>query len=225
MSSAKELNLDVVTDRNHDVEQLLNVPVVELNDSKLYKAFKRTTDIGCSLFGLLLSIPILILFFILIKLESKGPAFFIQERVGRNGKKFNIYKLRSMVVDAEKNGAQWATKNDARVTKVGKFIRKTRVDEIPQLFNVLKGDMSLIGPRPERHIFTEQFEQEIPGFKQRLFIKPGVTGWAQVNGGYDITPKEKYELDMEYIGKQSIKLDILIIFYTIKIVFTGSGAR
>lgn len=225
MSNVKELNLEAVAPKNRDEEYFFNVPAVTMNESKTYKAFKRLTDIGCALFGLLLSIPILILFCILIKLESKGPAFFIQERVGLKGKTFNIYKLRSMVIDAEKNGAQWATKNDARVTKVGKFIRKTRVDEIPQLFNVLKGDMSLIGPRPEREIFTEQFEQEIPGFKQRLFIKPGVTGWAQVNGGYDITPKEKYELDMEYIGKQSIKLDILIIFYTIKIVFTGSGAR
>ncbi|OCS88264.1 sugar transferase [Caryophanon latum] len=206
-------------------KKTFNVSSVKMNNSKLYKAFKRVTDISCSLIGLILSIPILLTFSILVKAESTGPAFFIQERVGLNGKKFNIYKLRSMVNDAEKNGAQWATKNDARVTRVGKFIRKTRIDEIPQLINVLKGDMSLIGPRPERDVFTEQFEQEIPGFKQRLYIKPGVTGWAQVNGGYDITPKEKYELDMEYIEKQSIKLDIKIIFYTIKIVFTGSGAR
>lgn len=193
--------------------------------SKVYKFSKRILDIFTSLIGLCLAAPILLIFIVIIKLDSKGPAFFVQERDGLYGKKFNIYKLRSMVVDAEKNGAQWATVNDSRVTRVGKFIRKTRIDEIPQLINVLKGDMSLIGPRPERHMFTEQFVQEIPEFKQRLYVKPGVTGWAQINGGYDITPKEKYELDMEYIEKQGFKKDLKIILYTIKICLTGIGAR
>lgn len=112
-----------------------------------------------------------------------------------------------------------------RVTKVGSFIRKTRIDEIPQLFNVLKGDMSIIGPRPERPIFTEKFNEEIPGFIDRLQVKPGLTGWAQVNGGYDLTPREKWELDMYYIENRGVKLDTLIILKTIKVILTGDGAR
>ncbi len=151
--------------------------------------------------------------------------FYSQERVGKDGKIFKIYKLRSMVCNAEENGAQWAINNDPRITKVGGFIRKKRIDEIPQLFNVIKGDMSIIGPRPERPTFTEEFNKEISGFINRLQIKPGITGWAQVNGGYEITPIEKWELDMYYIENKSIKLDLLIIFKTIEIVLTGVGAR
>lgn len=130
-----------------------------------------------------------------------------------------------MYIDAEKNGAQWAKKNDARVTKIGAFIRRTRIDEIPQLINMLKGDMSLVGPRPERPIFTEQFNKEIPGFKNRIVVKPGITGWAQVNGGYDISPKEKLEFDIYYIKNLSLFMDVKIIFKTIKVIFTGEGAR
>mgnify|MGYP001317651074 FL=1 len=172
-----------------------------------------------------IAIPIILIFAVIIKLETPGPAFFLQERVGLHGKYFKVIKLRSMGVNAEKNGAQWATKNDPRVTKVGAFIRKTRIDELPQLFNVLKGDMSLIGPRPERPMFTAQFNEEIPGFIDRLQVKPGITGWAQVNGGYDITPKEKLELDRYYINNMSFWLDLKIILKTIKVCITGDGAR
>ena len=167
----------------------------------------------------------ILIFAVIIKLETPGPAFFLQERVGLHGKYFKVIKLRSMGVNAEKNGAQWATKNDPRVTKVGAFIRKTRIDELPQLFNVLKGDMSLIGPRPERPMFTAQFNEEIPGFIDRLQVKPGITGWAQVNGGYDITPREKLELDRYYINNMSFWLDLKIILKTIKVCITGDGAR
>lgn len=191
----------------------------------IYFIIKRFFDILLSIFGLLVTSPIIFIFAILIKLETPGPVFFVQERVGLNGVNFNVIKLRSMGVDAEKNGAQWAAKNDARVTKTGAFIRKTRIDEIPQFINVLKGEMSLIGPRPERPIFTAQFNREIPGFVDRLAVKPGLTGWAQVNGGYDISPKEKLELDRYYIKELSIMLDIVIIFKTIKVCLTGSGAR
>jgi exopolysaccharide biosynthesis polyprenyl glycosylphosphotransferase len=190
-----------------------------------YAVFKRLMDIVMALSGLILTIPILLLFCIAIKIETPGPAFYLQQRVGHNGKYFNVIKLRSMCVDAEKFGAQWANKNDSRVTKIGAFIRKTRIDEIPQLLNVLQGDMSMIGPRPERPMFTAQFNEEIPGFVNRLAVKPGITGWAQVNGGYEISPKEKLELDLYYIENRSLQFDLKIIFKTVRIVFTGEGAR
>lgn len=192
----------------------------------LYNLYKRILDIIASLVGLLIGIPLIILFGILIKLEDNGPIIYKQERLGEDQKKFNVYKLRSMKVDAEKiGGAQWAKKDDDRVTKIGKFIRKTRIDEIPQLFNILKGDMSLIGPRPERPELTYKFNEEIPGFINRLCIKPGLTGLAQVNGGYDISPKEKLKLDMIYIENRTIFMDINIIFKTVHVIFTGDGAR
>ncbi|WP_407712061.1 exopolysaccharide biosynthesis polyprenyl glycosylphosphotransferase [Caldibacillus debilis] len=192
---------------------------------KYYPYIKRILDILLVLLALPIAIPIILIFAIFIKLETPGPAFFLQERVGLHGKYFKVIKLRSMELNAEKNGAQWATKNDPRVTKVGAFIRKTRIDELPQLFNVLKGDMSLIGPRPERPVFTAQFNEEIPGFIDRLQVKPGITGWAQVNGGYDITPREKLELDRYYINNMSFWLDLKIILKTIKVCITGDGAR
>ncbi|MFC7440026.1 sugar transferase [Laceyella putida] len=193
--------------------------------TSFYLVFKRAFEILFSIGLLLFTLPVLILTAIAIKLESPGPIFYKQERVGLNGKTFNIIKLRSMRTDAEKNGPQWAAKNDPRVTRVGQFIRKTRIDELPQLINILRGDMSLIGPRPERPMFTEQFDKEIPGFKKRLMVKPGLTGWAQVNGGYEATPAEKLELDMEYIRNQSFKMDLQILFKTVWIVISGNGAR
>ena len=130
-----------------------------------------------------------------------------------------------MRIDAEKYGAQWAEKNDKRITKVGKFIRITRIDEIPQLFNILKGDMSIIGPRPERPTFTKEFNDKIPGFINRLVVKPGLTGWAKVNGGYDITPKEKLKDDIYYIKNRSFLMDMNILIKTVRVVLTGKGAR
>ncbi|MCM3253611.1 sugar transferase [Priestia aryabhattai] len=205
---------------NEEISNELN-----LYNHRFYFAFKAIGDFLFALVCLIITSPILLLFCLVIKLESKGPAFFLQERVGIHGRSFHIIKLRSMNVNAEKNGAQWAVKNDPRVTKVGAFIRKTRIDEIPQLINILKGDMSLIGPRPERPVFTEEFDKQILGFKKRLAVKPGITGWAQVNGGYDITPHEKLNLDLHYIRNLSIILDIKIILKTIKVMLTGEGAR
>ncbi|MDU1538689.1 MAG: exopolysaccharide biosynthesis polyprenyl glycosylphosphotransferase [Paeniclostridium sordellii] len=197
-----------------------------LKDNIFYNIYKRTLDIGTSFIGLIIGIPFLIVFGALIKLEDKGPIFYKQERLGKNEKHFYVYKLRSMRVDAEKiGGAQWAQKNDPRITNVGAFIRKTRIDEIPQLLNILKGDMSIIGPRPERPELTYKFNREIPGFINRLIIKPGLTGWAQVNGGYDMTPEEKIIWDIEYINNRSFMLDMKIILKTIRVIFTGEGAR
>jgi exopolysaccharide biosynthesis polyprenyl glycosylphosphotransferase len=193
--------------------------------SSLYPFIKRSFEVLFSIGLLIFTLPVLVITMIAIKLESPGPVFYKQERVGLNGKCFSVIKLRSMRTDAEKNGPQWAAKNDPRVTQIGKFIRKTRIDEIPQLINVLRGDMSLIGPRPERPMFTEQFDKEIPGFKKRLKVKPGLTGWAQVNGGYDATPAEKFEMDMYYIQRQSFKLDMQILLRTVWVVISGSGAR
>ena len=196
-----------------------------VKESKIFDLYQRILDIVVSLVGLIVGIPLMIIFGILIKIEDKGPVTYKQERLGKYGKRFYVYKLRSMRTDAEKYGAQWADKDDPRITKVGKFIRKTRIDEIPQLFNILKGDMSLIGPRPERPSFTIEFNDEIPGFINRLAVKPGLTGWAQVNGGYDITPKEKLKADMYYIENRSFLMDMKILFKTVRVVLTGEGAR
>lgn len=197
----------------------------KMGGSNVYIAIKRLGEVLFSIGLLLFTLPVLILTAFAIKLESPGPVFYKQKRNGLGGRLFSVIKFRSMRSDAEKNGPQWATKHDARVTRIGQFIRKTRIDELPQLINVLRGEMSLIGPRPERPVFTEQFDKEIPGFKNRLLIKPGLTGWAQVNGGYDITPEEKLELDMYYIQKQSLSLDFQILLRTVWVVLSGNGAR
>lgn len=190
-----------------------------------YDILSRILDILLSLLGLTIGIPLIIIFGVLVKLEDGGPIIYKQERLGKDGKIFNLYKIRSMRIDAEKFGVQWAQNNDPRVLKVGKFIRKTRIDEIPQLFNILKGDMSIVGPRPERPMFTMQFNEEIEGFINRLSVKPGLTGIAQVNGGYEMTPEEKLEWDIKYIENRTILLYINIILKTIKVILTGEGAR
>ncbi|HEF1898589.1 exopolysaccharide biosynthesis polyprenyl glycosylphosphotransferase [Bacillus cereus] len=211
--------------REYQVTSDDQIVQVENRQSKLYLGSKYILDVIFALLGLIILAPVILIFSLLIILESPGSPFYLQERLGINGRKFNVIKLRSMRNDAEKNGAKWAEKNDPRITKIGLFIRKTRIDELPQLFNILKGEMSLVGPRPERPMFTEKFEREIPGFKKRLEVKPGLTGWAQVNGGYEITPREKLRLDIYYINNSSLLLDFKIILKTIKVVCTGDGAR
>jgi lipopolysaccharide/colanic/teichoic acid biosynthesis glycosyltransferase len=190
-----------------------------------YRYFKRIMDLILSLLGIIVAIPIIVVFAILIVIETPGSPIYIQERVGKNGSRFLIMKLRSMKKDAEKDGAKWAEVNDNRVTKVGAIIRKTRIDELPQLLSVLKGDMSIIGPRPERPIFAEQFNKEIQGFENRLLVKPGLTGLAQVCGGYDISPQEKLKYDLDYIQNLSFVLEVKILLKTVKVIFTGEGAR
>lgn len=190
-----------------------------------YIPVKNTFDFFTALILMVLTSPIVLIAAIAIKVESPGPVFYRQERVGLMGQHIIVTKLRSMRNDAEKDGVQWANKNDIRVTKVGKFMRKTRIDELPQLLGVIRGDMSLIGPRPERPNFTEQFSHEYPGFEQRLRIKPGLSGYAQVHGGYDINPGEKAKLDCYYIDNFSFAMDANVFIDTVKTVITGEGAR
>lgn len=196
--------------------------------SQTYLWFKQLIDMVAIL---LVSPVVLVIAFITaiaIRLESPGKAIFVQERVGQGGKLFKIYKFRSMRFDAEKHGAKLAQENDARVTRVGKFIRKTRIDELPQFINVLKGDMSLIGPRPEQLSFVKTFEQTIPFYNYRHIVKPGISGWAQVTQGYASDTDEtalKVQYDFYYIKHISFALDILIVLKTIQTMLTGFGAR
>ena len=187
---------------------------------------KRLLDL---LFALLLGIfaaPVIVLAAIIVKLESKGPIFFIQERIGEGNKKFNIVKFRSMTTDAEKDGPQWASKNDNRVTKFGKIMRATRIDELPQLWNVLRGEMSFVGPRPEREFFIQQLEKEIPYYNLRHTVKPGLTGWAQVMYPYGASVEDAYrklQYDLYYIKHHSIPFDVKVLLKTVTIVIFGKG--
>ena len=191
-----------------------------------YLVFKRIADVILTILASPFIIILVAIFAVAVKVDSKGPAFYTQMRIGKDQKEFKIYKLRSMRTDAEnETGAVWAEKDDPRVTKVGRFIRKVRIDELPQFLNVILGDMSIIGPRPERADLTWQFEKETPGFIDRLCVRPGITGWAQVNGGYDISPAEKLAFDTEYITNLSLKQDLIIVGKTIGVIFSGDGAR
>lgn len=211
--------------QNGKAVAIVETPQARVAGSKGYLVFKRLADIFLATFGLLLLwLPMLIIALV-IRLDSPGPAFFTQERLGKGGKPFTMVKFRSMRTDAEVNGPQWAQKNDCRCTKVGKILRKSRLDELPQLFNILKGEMSFVGPRPERACFYDEFETYIPHFRQRLLVHPGLTGLAQVNGGYELKPEEKIVFDLEYISKRSFKMDISCIWKTIKVMFSHDGAR
>ena len=192
---------------------------------KYYENIKNSIEFIFCLILLMLAVPICILACIAIYIELRVNPIYTQKRVGLNGRVFKIYKLRSMYIDAEKDGPKWASENDERITKVGRIIRKTRIDELPQLVNILKRDMSFIGPRPERPELIEEFLKNIPDFNDRLLVKPGITGWAQVNGGYSLTPKEKLEFDKYYIQNRGFKLDLLILLKTIIVIFTRHGAR
>lgn len=167
----------------------------------------------------------MIIIALIITLDSPGPPIFKQERLGLHGKPFMIYKFRSMRLDAEENGPQWAEEQDSRCTSFGQILRRTRLDELPQFYNILRGDMSFVGPRPERAYFYGEFEKYIPGFSNRLMVVPGLTGHAQVNGGYSLKPEEKIIYDMEYIEKRSIWMDLACIGKTIRVVLCGVGAR
>lgn len=217
----REKSLNIYHDYSIVEGENFSVP----KEAAYYLYTKRCLDLLLASIGIILAIPIIAVFAILVVLESPGSPFYIQQRVGKNGNYFNLIKLRSMNNDAEKEGAKWAEANDPRVTKIGSFMRKTRIDELPQLLSVLKGDMSIIGPRPERPVFTAQFDSEIPGFAKRLAVRPGLTGLAQVSGGYEITPGEKLKYDLEYISNLTFKLELKIMLKTVKVLVTGEGAR
>lgn len=190
------------------------------------KNVKRIFDCVFAIIILIPSLPIMLIAAIIIKLESAGPIIYSQERIGENNKPFKIYKFRSMRSDSEKDGPKWASEHDTRITKFGNIMRKTRIDELPQLYNVLRGQMSFVGPRPERQFFIDTLEKEIPYYNLRHMVKPGITGWAQVKYPYGASVEDSYrklQYDLYYIKKYSLILDILIILDTVKIVIFGKG--
>ncbi|GGC19596.1 sugar transferase [Novosphingobium marinum] len=189
---------------------------------------KRLFDVSASALLLVATGPVIALFALLVKLDSKGPAFFKQTRVGLFGQDFELIKLRSMRTDAEAAGAQWATKDDPRVTRIGKFIRKVRIDELPQAWSVLKGEMSFVGPRPERPEFVSDLEQQLPYYAERHMVKPGITGWAQINYPYGASMEDsrhKLEYDLYYAKNYTPFLDLLILLQTLRVILWNDGAR
>lgn len=210
--------------------QIYGLPLVEIlpGPLSLWQRFlKRTIDIAVSLTVLLLFMPVWIVVTVAIRVNSPGPIFFTQERLGKDGKVFKIIKFRSMYHDAEsQTGPMWAEKDDPRVTPVGRIIRRLHIDEVPQFINVLKGDMSIVGPRPERPFFVEQLQQRIPLYSQRLRVRPGITGWAQIKGKYDNTLEDvrrKLQYDLFYLENLSVRLDMKIILNTLYVMLTGKG--
>ena len=194
----------------------------------IYETLRRGLDFVSAFILGLFTLPLYPLLALLIKLDSPGPVFYRQKRVGRDSEIFKVIKFRSMIQEAEKHGAQWAAKNDPRVTKIGKFLRKTRLDELPQLWNVFKGEMSFVGPRPERpeFVFGTSMQRKIPFYQIRHLIKPGLTGWAQINFQYGSSYEdtlEKLQYDFYYLKNRSFLLDLSIILKTIKIILSGGG--
>ena len=210
--------------------EIYGFPLIEIMPEIMQpweRTIKRAIDIVVSSLILFLGLPVWLLVALAIKLDSHGPIFYTQERMGKDGKRFKIAKFRSMNHDAEaESGPTWAGKQDPRVTRVGKYLRKARLDEIPQLINVLDGDMSLVGPRPERPYFVEQLSREIPLYMRRLKVRPGITGWAQVKHKYDESVddvRKKVQYDLFYIENMSLRMDLKILFRTISVVLLGKG--
>ena len=211
-------------------EDILGLPVINIRYVPLNNTFnamvKRAMDIVGSIVGIIVTSPIMLLMCLLIKLTSPGPLIYKQERVGLHNQNFRMYKFRSMEVQPESEEKKaWTVKNDPRVTGIGKFMRHTSIDELPQLFNILKGDMSVVGPRPERQVIADQYTEEIPEFVLRLKVKAGLTGYAQVYGKYNTTPYDKLKLDLTYIENYSVWMDIKILFLTFKILFVRENTE
>jgi exopolysaccharide biosynthesis polyprenyl glycosylphosphotransferase len=192
----------------------------------IYNKIKRLIDLTISLVLFVLFLPAFGVISLMIKLTSKGPVLFIQDRAGERYQNFKIFKFRTMVLEAEKEGPKWAAEGDPRITALGNILRKTRLDELPQLINVIKGDMSLIGPRPEREYFTEQLKEQIPYYSLRFSVKPGLTGWGQVNFPYGSSLEdaiEKLQYELYYIKNQSLQLDFKIFLKTVRVIMFGMG--
>ncbi|MDQ3745140.1 MAG: sugar transferase, partial [Acidobacteriota bacterium] len=217
--------------RKTEADQIGVLPVITLFREPLgpgARLLKRASDILVAGAALVLLAPLWLVLAALIKLDSRGPVLYAQERVGKNGRAFRVYKFRSMRTDAEKDGPVWASKSgDARTTRVGRVIRKIRVDEIPQFWNILRGEMNFVGPRPERPHFVRQLAEEIPFYDQRHLIAPGLTGWAQIKYPYGASiedARQKLQYDLYYIKNQSLVLDAVIMFETVKTILFGRGA-
>ena len=198
-------------------------------NGSLSRAVKRVFDIGFGLLLTIVTLPLMLVTAAAIKLDSRGPVFYRQERTGLHGETFTLFKFRSMAIDAEVAGKpQWAQKRDPRVTRVGAFIRASRIDELPQLFNVLRGEMSMIGPRPERPIFVDELAKVIPFYNHRRYVKPGLTGWAQVNYPYGASvddAREKLAYDLYYVKNRGVLLDMVILLSTVRVILFREGAR
>ena len=211
-------------------EDLMGLPVINIRNVPLTRmsnrVCKRALDVLGAGVGLILSSPLLLVIAVLVRTTSKGPVIFTQERIGRHNKPFHMYKFRSMQLQSEADEKKgWTTKDDPRVTKVGKFIRRTSLDELPQLFNILRGDMSLVGPRPERTQYVEKFKEEIPRYMIKHQVRPGLTGWAQVNGYRgDTSIRKRIDYDLYYIENWTFGFDIRIIFLTIFKGFVNKNA-
>jgi exopolysaccharide biosynthesis polyprenyl glycosylphosphotransferase len=197
--------------------------------SKWNDLLKRVLDLAAGILGFVVSMPVMILVALAVRLDSKGPIIYRQLRVGRMGRGFDVLKFRSMRTDAEQaNGAQWASENDPRMTRIGRFLRKYRLDELPQFVNVIRGEMSFVGPRPERPCFVEELRKTIPYYDERHSVRPGLTGWAQVQYAYGSSIEDafnKLEYDLFYLQNMSLTFDLAIIFRTIRIVIGGRGGR
>lgn len=198
---------------------------IKMKKKPIYDVMSRLFDIVFSIVFFIISSPIFLIVVVAIKIEDGGDILYRQIRLGKDGEIFTIYKIRSMRVGLVEKEIKWTEIEDDRITKVGKFIRKTRIDEIPQLYNILMGQMKMIGPRPERPELAEEFYVKLPEFADRLAVKPGLTGLAQVSGGYDLTPAEKLNFDVEYIKYRSLSLDLKIMLKTMSVVLRGEGAR
>lgn len=193
--------------------------------SRGYLFCKRAFDIVASLLAMVILLLPMLIIALAIKVDSRGTVLYRQKRLGKDGKEFEVLKFRSMHMNAEEYGAQWASSQDPRTTRIGSFLRKCRLDELPQLYCILIGEMSFVGPRPERSVFYEEFAKYIDGFEQRLAVMPGLTGLAQVRGGYELDPEEKVVYDIEYIENRGIGMDLKILLQTVAVVFSHDGAR
>ncbi|WP_158548839.1 sugar transferase [Parvularcula marina] len=210
----------------YDREKTMKTPLVR--KAFFSRFLKRSMDVLLSLMLIIFTAPLIIAVAILIKMDSRGPVFYQQARMGRDGKVFRILKFRTMRTNAEENGPRWAEKGDNRITKIGSFLRRSRIDEIPQAINILRGDMSFVGPRPERPEFSEKLAAEIPNFEARTLVKPGLTGWAQVNLPYAASVSDtrmKLAYDLYYIEKQSAWLDFLIVLKTFRVALFSDSAH